>query len=398
MNYIIRLFVVLSILFPQIELAHATLICNKNIKSLKRGGINVTFLNKQSDQNSTAQKTAYADKRKFLSTIEVLNKKPKLSDSSDQQTIPTYHVNIKPFKELKSFHELKVSELIAPEGKTIMLWDIDRTLLHLKYIIHNLNQDKQQKAFDDFRKTKIFKGTDKDYKEFCDFVRSYSRVSADEYALKESLLENYVKTIIKETQKQGVIHIGLTARDSRIAQGTYDQLKKLEIDFAELSKLGNYSDPKIGLYNGIFYTNNPYNTERKAKVDFIPDIVKVLKEKLGLTGPFSFSHSDDDGDEVEGFAKAKLELPNHVTIQPYWYTYWDTYHAPFINSIYANPQQLLDDLKDDNPQQQLLDEFKKQLLDELKTVFYPMFLKHKADYTEAESDCLLSATLEVLIY
>ena len=118
----IRLFVALSLLVPQIQSASATLLCTENAAFLKQRGFNITVTTSKNFRprtNPEAEATA-AKKRKL--------------ENCPKQTQATIY----PAQLLKLFKELENANTAATQGTTVMLWDIDGNLVQPVFYMHNL--------------------------------------------------------------------------------------------------------------------------------------------------------------------------------------------------------------------------------------------------------------------
>lgn len=268
-------------------------------------------------------------------------KKQKVNDGKSQ---PSGSFKVNPHYKIKSFSQINTQKFLEPEGTSIVLFDLDRTLVCPKYAFHNFRPEEQNNILDEFYYRNYFDGTHDEFIGFIEYMKStqYNYFSPN-YIKDEKLVEESARTFINGLQKKGVLMLGLTARSFIIAKDTYNSLNDLGLDFNELSgglKICNDSfrkktnlNPKAGVENGIFYTG-----DQVFKVSLIPEIVNLVSEKLNVSGPFNVYHFDDSESEVGAYydkteTEHLHEKSHHrIFVQPCFYTG----HEKFLNSLRAN--------------------------------------------------------------
>lgn len=292
-----------GVLAMNLDPAMALTINNKNlIKSQKK--IKTPSLKTPKSKNillSPENAAILKDSDISLIKTEEVAKNLKRNIDRDEDSSPVSKkakatIKVLPLKQIKTIEEIKADEIVAREGTTIVFWDLDGTLIRPKYLIHNLHTDDRVEPLNYFLKGAL---CDEKHVEHAKAKEFEEYINKSDKRFELIIMEEASKELIEELHKLGAINVGLTARPVSMASITESTLKKFDIDFKMLSKLGNSQQkygPDASLINGIFYTSNI-----KRKINHIPDIIRDIAEKLKLVGPFTSFHVEDNEDEISPF-------------------------------------------------------------------------------------------------
>jgi hypothetical protein len=208
------------------------------------------------------------------------------------------NITFKPAEEIRSFDDVKVCDLIAENGATIVFVDIDGTLMRNALWFDNLHDDDKGELIDDFYLSSQSKVISRDHALFREFL-----LNRDLNDLAQVLVDNSAPALLAKLKESGAIIVALTARHSQISEETKAELLSLGIDFAKLSGMDKTEFKGVGegagFIDGIYYTNFHGNQYLKAQV--IVGLTNRIQKKLGLKGPFKIGHLDDNIEEIDAF-------------------------------------------------------------------------------------------------
>jgi hypothetical protein len=244
-------------------------------------------------------------------------------------------VRVLPAITLNALRDRKVDSIIAPNGTTVILVDLDRTLVQQKHLFMHLDEATKAATVASFYNNDCFEGSEEDFGFFQEYI-SATHQFLTPYS--KQFVEDYVEAdapeYFAELHAKGAVIIGLTARKFLVADETDKSLRKLRFDFGKLSGLTGLtlSNGLFKLQNGVCYTGNA-----GRKVNAIPTILEtIVHQLLNKQGPYNVYHWDDNDDEIGAFSPENppKNLTAHpVTIQPFHYMAYELLIGPKVLSV-----------------------------------------------------------------
>jgi len=215
-----------------------------------------------------------------------------------------------------------------------LFFELDRTLVRPKYLLHNLYPEEQTNILDEFQKQEMFDGTSSEFTNFKNYIQSTQDYFSPNFIGDETFVEPSSLSLIKRLSESGAIIMGLTARHFLISDITHQSLKNLGIDFEKLSGFEanacSAEGRPNGLKKGIYYTGN-----QLSKVACLQTLTRLIKSKLKKNGPFKIYHFDDNPGEIDAFYAPNIPLTDldaDICVQPYFYTG----HDKFMDNLDKN--------------------------------------------------------------
>ncbi len=195
-----------------------------------------------------------------------------------------YSLRIERHEEITSFSNFAWEKITNGPGTKMVFFDIDDTLVRKKLSLRQFFYENEEENLSKIIENTIDRNNlAHDWWPFIEWVQHSS------FFRDRCLVEPEILGILNTLKEHKIMCFALTARKAKYAEQTEAELKKLGLDFSEIS---TYDNLELSLGQGLLLKNGViYTGDKVSKAKTIPTLITSLGLRDSSTDAFLFDNS-----------------------------------------------------------------------------------------------------------